>query len=261
MLSNASNFISAQNNTTYLSSKSILTYSQFFAIICKMTETTKTKNGFEITFPADRVDALSFKSRFAEEYGIVGDSPEQRVEDLKALSVEGIAILMEDINKMLQESAVSLMNHESAMVLGEINTVPLGDRYRVFYELVESIKLTDSTINPARIGDTLAMGVVLLHPFHDGSGRTARAIGLLFRDEFDSVDYEENFDAVTESRDVARERGGWKMNGYTPRDPGLDQSDGNQVSEYLRKMLTTENDAPYKSCYERPSLLNIDSGN
>lgn len=48
----------------------------------------------------------------SEEYHIDGDSPEQRLSQLKNLSVEGFAILLEDINKSTQGSIDSLMAHE-----------------------------------------------------------------------------------------------------------------------------------------------------
>ena len=55
----------------------------------------------------------------------------------------------------------------------------------MFSQLIDDIKKCPKDTSPERIGDVLALGVVLLHPFHDGNGRTSRVLGQLFRDSYD----------------------------------------------------------------------------
>lgn len=105
------------------------------------------------------------------------------------------------------------------------------------------------------MADALALGVVLLHPFRDGNGRTARVFGLVFRDNYDAPSYEEDFAVVTEPRDVARERGGFVINGYIPRlQEGADQRNPAHVSEYLGSLLKSDADGAYTSCYGQAPL-------
>ena len=220
-----------------------------------MPEIKTTANGHEVQSSVDAISAHDFRERLGVEYGIDAKSPARRLEQLQTLSVEGVAIFLEDINKSIQGSAGSLMNHNKVMSIGESNTVALKDRYDVFLRLIGDIKMCSPEINPARVGDVLALGVVALHPFYDGNGRTARVIGMLFRDEYDSEQYEENFNIVVEPRDIARKKGGFMINGYVPQYPqGFDQSDGAQVSAYLSGLLKEENDGAYVSCFGQAPL-------
>ena len=77
------------------------------------------------------------------------------------------------------------------------------------------IKESPDDVNPERLGDVAALGIVLLHPFQDGNGRTARIAGSIFHEEYDDG-WENNYGIVSESRDIARERGGFMINGYIP---------------------------------------------
>ena len=220
-----------------------------------MTETITTSNGYEIQEPVDPISASAFREKMASDYGITGENPAKRIEQLKQLSVEGVAILLEDINKSVQGSAGSLMSHEKVVSIGGKDTINLEDRYDVFHRLVQDIKECPPDINPERVGDVLALGVVALHPFHDGNGRTARTLGLLFRDEYDSEQYEEDFNTVVEPRDKARERGGFMIYGYTPRYPeGMEQSNAEEVSLFLSDLLKNENEGAYTSCYGQAHL-------
>lgn len=194
--------------------------------------------------------AAEFKDRLAAEFKIDGVSPAERAEQLKNMSPEGVAILLEDINMNLQREPNSQMNHEQTMKIGEQATIAPEDRHEIFTKLINDIKNTPSTINPARLADALAMGTILLHPFKDGNGRTARAIGLLLRDAYDSPEYADDFDIVTASRDQLREQGGYLIFSYTPRfREGFDQSDPKQVSDYLSGLLHRDGTSDYYSCY------------
>ena len=101
----------------------------------------------------------------------------------------------------------------------------------------------------------LALGVVLLHPFKDGNGRTARVLGLMFRDNYDGQDYTEDFSIVTEPRDEARERGGFIIYGYIANLPaGFKRSNPDDVITYLSSLLKEDNDGLYLSCYGQAQL-------
>jgi len=194
------------------------------------------------------IDSVSFRHMIEGEFGIVGETPKERVEHLKELSVEGLAIMLESINKAVQGVEDSQLSHDKTIKIGDKSTVSPKHRYEVFRKLIEKIKTTDESVNPARIADTLALGVVLLHPFNDGNGRTARTIGLIFRDNYDQPDFSDDFNQVSESRDKLREKSGWMINGYIPKIEG-DQSDPDTVNAYLANLLTDEAKGAYISCY------------
>lgn len=220
-----------------------------------MPDIAKTSNGFEIKSPTEIISADELRERLGTEFGIDGKSPEERAEQLRQLSVEGFAILIEYINKAVQGSEDSLMSHEQVIRIGDKNTIALEDRYDVFSALVDSIKRSSQDVNPERLADVLALGVVLLHPFHDGNGRTARVIGLIFRDNYDKEDYQIDYATVIEPRDEARTRGGFMIYGYTPRfNEGFDQSDPGQVIDYLKGLLTENHNGAYISCFGQASL-------
>ena len=220
-----------------------------------MSEKATTSNGYEIDQAVPRITAEEFRDRMAEVYGISGDNPDERVNQLKQLSVEGIAIMLEDINKAVQGSANSLISHDEVVKIGGKETIKPQDRYDVFLQIVNNIKASSRDITPERVWDVLALAVVLLHPFHDGNGRTARALGLMGRDAYNSQEYEQDFKTVTDPRDIARETKGFMINGYVPRFPeGFDQSDASQVSAYLSSLLQEENKGAYTSCYGQAPL-------
>jgi len=221
----------------------------------KITDITNMSNGYEIKQTVPIISAAELKQRLSSEYGINGDSPAERVNQLKQLSVEGVAILLEDINKSVQGSVDSLISHDETIKIGGKQTIKPQDRYNVFSRLVADIKNCPDDVSPERVGDVLALGTVLLHPFHDGNGRTARVVGLLFRDGYGSEEYQSDFDTVIEPRDRARERGGFVVYGYTPRFPeGFDQSDPNQASTYLSGLLQKESDGAYLSPFGQAPL-------
>lgn len=214
------------------------------------TNSPRTLNGHEIVSPVEKLDAAGFRARMREEYGFVDGSPLERAHRLKEMSVEGVAILLEDINKSVQGSRDSLMNHDTAPGLsGDVKTLAPENRYEVFLKLIEAIRACPEDTNPARIGDVLALGVVMLHPFRDGNGRTARTVGMLLRDYYDSDEYQYVYDTVTDGRDIVRSmsyeerqaQGRVYIPGYIPYLPeGTDQSDPQVVSDYLHGLLRNE---------------------
>lgn len=210
----------------------------------KMSEHT-TSNGFEIKNPTEKLQADGFRELMGEKYGLDGLSAELRVHQLKQLPVETIHAFIDDINKSLQGSRDSLEKTDTAMKIGTASTIHPEHRTAVLEGIIGVVKASPDTIHPARIADVLAMTVVMLHPFEDGNGRTSRAIGLAFRDEYDTEEFYEDFDVLTEPRDDARKRGGFIINGYIPRLPeGFNQSDPIQVGDYLAGLLTQDTDMP-----------------
>jgi hypothetical protein len=116
---------------------------------------TTPDNDHEIKSSMSVLHAVEFKQRLSSEYGIDGVNPAQRVQQLKLLSVEGIAILLEDINQSIQGSAHSLMSHDKAVKVGGKSTIQPEDRYGVFSRLVQDIRNCPDDISPERVGDVL----------------------------------------------------------------------------------------------------------
>ncbi|MES2630874.1 MAG: Fic family protein [Patescibacteria group bacterium] len=213
-------------------------------IDAEMSEYT-TPTSFEIKKPTDKLTADGFRTLVAEQYGLNGLSAELRVHQLKQLPADTIHSFIVELNKSLQGSKDSLETHDTAMNIGTATAVHPEHRTAVLESIVESIKASPDTVHPYRIADVLAMSVVMLHPFDDGNGRTARAIGLAFREEYDSIFFEDDFNTLTRPRDEARARGEALNSSYMPRLPaGFDRSDPAQVSDYLASLLTDESDMP-----------------
>ncbi len=220
-----------------------------------MTETLNaTANGHEIAYPRPVADGNEFRSTVAE-WGINGLNPLERVRDLQKMSEQDVAFMLIDVNRRLQGSDETLVS-DSTMKLYNTNggepkeTLQPADRHAVFTQLLEDIRNVPAGTSPARIGDALALGVVLLHPFHDGNGRTARTLGLLFRDEFDTTDFASDYEALSESRDIARKRGGKITISYVPILPeAADRSNPEDVSSYLRSVLQSEPLGSYDGPY------------
>lgn len=142
-----------------------------------MPEKVTTSNGHEIRRPIDIPSSGEFKSIIEAEFGIDGASPQERVMQLKGMTSRNLALLIDTINRMIQGSADSLEYEGGTMKIGEHKTIPVEHRADVFLEMHRLLSEAPDNINPGRIGDFLALGVVLLHPFRDGNGRTARVIG------------------------------------------------------------------------------------
>lgn len=219
-----------------------------------MSESSTTLNGHEIENSSPILTATQFKERISGVYGLDGSSPTERIGQLKELSADQIAIMLTDINRSIQGSEDHLIS-DRVVKIGDKETIPTEQRYQVFENLIDDIKSCSGDVNPERVGDVLALGVVMLHPFKDGNGRTARAVGLMFRDSYDTEEFSADYEAVTEPRDLAREKGGFIINGYVPRfSEGFDQSDPEAVSEYLSGLLKNEGENLYTSCYGQAPL-------
>lgn len=162
--------------------------------------------------------------------------------------------MLDVINRRLQGSEESLV-HDKTTRIGDVEAVSPEYRYDVFTRVIEAIEASADDISPARVADVLALTVVMLHPFRDDNGRTARALGLLVRDDYDGVDYESDYAVVTEPRDRARERGSFLVYGYTPWLPkGFNQSDPKAVGDYLTTLLSQDQHGAYISCFGQASL-------
>lgn len=221
-----------------------------------MSESSTTLNGHEIENSSPILTAIQFKERISGVYGLDGSSPSERIEQLKELSADQIAIMLTDINRSIQGSEDHLIS-DRVVKIGDKETIPTEQRYQVFERLIDNIKSCSDELNPERVGDVLALGVVLLHPFKDGNGRTARVVGLMFRDAYDEENFAENYNTVTEPRDLARQRGGFIINGYIPELPdGFDQSSFEAISAYLANLLRDESENLYTSCYGQAPLRN-----
>lgn len=199
--------------------------------------------------------ATEFRHLVAREYGLDGTSPSERLMQLKQLDIDQLARMIDAVNRSLQGSPESLVNYDSVVRIGETETIRPEQRYDLFVRVFDAIRSTPDTASPERVADVLALTVVLLHPFRDGNGRTARALGLLFREDYDTESYPADYQIVTEPRDRARERGGFQVYGYTPWFPkGFDQSDPDRVGDYLLALLKDEGHGAYISCFGQAPL-------
>lgn len=195
-----------------------------------------TSNGFEIEHPREKLDAAGFKDLTAE-YGFTGQDPSERLDNLRHMSPDHVAFFLTDLNRRLQGSNETLVSDQVVKV-GEKGTIAPEERAKLFIGLINKIKAAEH-VSPARAGDTLGLGILLLHPFRDGNGRTSRMMALMFRDEFDQPDYEADFYALAESRDEVRAvPGRIPVASYIPYLPeGADQSNVKDVEAYFDTLL------------------------
>lgn len=220
----------------------------FFPILCynkkiPMSERFTTKNGQEIENPTEKMTYEQFRDVVSREYGLSGDSPEARAQQLKELSSKQVFSLMDTLNKSVQGSKDSLEQTDHAMRIGETKTIDVEHRQMVLEGVVGALRNTPDSISAQRVGDVLALTTAMLHPFRDGNGRTARLLGFVFHDEYDTPsEATDDYAALAESRDDARKRGGFTLYGYIPQAPfeGFDQSNPVQVGDYLTGLLTDE---------------------
>lgn len=210
-----------------------------------MSEQTNatTMNGHEIEKTRDQLDFKELKDMM-QYYGLSGENPKERIDKLRQAPDEAIVMFLVDLNRRLQGSDNSLV-YDSPMKVGDKPMLHPKDRYRVLSAAIDGIRHAPETVNPARVGDVLALTVLMTHPFADGNGRTARTVGFMYREEFDQQEGATAFDVVTESRDERRRRGeALVVESYLPRIAFGAQADPEQVEQYISDLLTKE-DAPY----------------
>lgn len=202
------------------------------------SSTVTTVNGFEIEHQRNILTFAELQE-MTSGYGITGANPIERLRSLKQMSEEGVALFLTDMNRRLQGSDGSLV-HNGTMKVGETPTIAPEDRYSIFSSIIDQIRRMPSDTNPARVGDTLALTTILLHPFKDGNGRTARMLGLIFRDNYDDPDASEVFAKLAASREQIRATGADTVISYAPELPKEAQSDPTAVGQYLSTLLTEE---------------------
>ncbi len=203
-----------------------------------MSEIITTSNGIEIAHPTEKMTEVGEFKKIAEAYGLNGENPAQRAESFRGMTNENIAFMLADINRKLQGSDDTLVRpttHE--FVKANIKLVAPENRYDVFTSFLDKAREARD-INPARLGDAIALATVMLYPFEDGNGRTARAVAFLFRDNIDGADAQEDFEVITESRDAVRARSGFLIDSYIPvLNAGEDQSSPAVVNNFLERAL------------------------
>lgn len=205
---------------------------------------TDTLNNYESDSSSEKLTAKEFKA-LLEGYGLNGENPAERINFLKKMDLGTLALMLTDVNRKLQGSTETLVS-ENTMKVGEQPTVPVEYRYELFEHLMKEIAESPADINPGRIADALSLGLVILHPFKDGNGRTSRVLRLAFDESYDTDEYDKNFDFLSESRDVSRARGGMIAVGYIPKlKEGQRQDDPEAVKDYFTKLLKEENSSLY----------------
>lgn len=173
----------------------------------------------------------------------------EAAKDIKNQSKENFALFLTDLNRRLQGSDDTLV-HDDTMKIGDKETIAPEDRYDLFTSIYEKVQGADQAVNPARVGDALALATVMLHPFKDGNGRTARTLGYLYRADFNDAGDVQEFGQVIEPRDEARKRGGYMINGYVPyMEEGSSQSDPAQVGAFIDRILQDDTSRLYTSPY------------
>jgi len=221
------------------------------------TDVATTINGHEIEHPREKMSSAEFKA-LVSEFGLNGETPLDRLSTLRTMPMEQIALMMSDINRRVQGSEQTLVNDRTTRI-GERDTIPVESRYDVFNSLITKIQNASEDINPSRIGDILGVGIVLLHPFHDGNGKTSRLMALIFKDDFDAGDYDDAYRILASSREEIRKAGETPFDGYAPGSNAItDQSNPLMVSNYLDSLFAAEAPyAPFITPYAQQSELKI----
>lgn len=195
-----------------------------------------TVNNSEIRHPRERLTAGVYHN-LVHDLGLVGDSPAERMESFRTMSVEDVAELLDMLNQQLQGSDETLLA-DSTMKVGGKPTVPLEHRYDLFESIVSKLQNAPKDINPARIGDALGLLVVILHPFHDGNGRTARMVGYAFQHQFDTDELEGDFAYFAQSRETAQ---GNRPYAYIPILPeGDNRTEPSDIETYFDEILYSD---------------------
>jgi hypothetical protein len=179
------------------------------------------------------------------EYGIDGQTPAERVKQLIGMNTDALFLFLDDLNAALRGEEGTQIELDKAMNIGTTKLLDPEDRYPVLDAIFSDIKESSETTHPSRVGDVLSLAIVMTHPFKDGNGRTARAISLLFRDEYDSTDFVDDYVATTTSRDELRKRGGVIPYGFVPYLDGEARQDSREhTTAYLQSVLHDSSDTP-----------------
>jgi|GEM_PF-525662 len=215
---------------------------------------TTTANGKEIMHPREVMGSGEFQEMTAE-YGLDGATPSERAEQLKNMNPQKIAYFLADVNRRVQGSEETLLSDELVNI-GANSVIEPEKRYDAFIDAMDQISNSDNAINPHRVGDTLAMATVLLHPFKDGNGRTARLVGSIFTSAFDNAEeYPGDYANISRSQDKARRENslGAKnlvISGYRPHfESSIDLSDPTNMKQYINDMLYSNKVDLYMSPY------------
>lgn len=200
-------------------------------------EVATTWNGMEIRRPGAELKGEQV-TELVSELGLDGEMTSERLQQFRRMKIEDVADLLDQINHKLQGSEETLLS-AATMKVGETSLIPVEHRYDLFEKVIAMLQEAPDNINPTRIGEALGLAVVMLHPFKDGNGRTARAIGYVFHNDYDTSDRTADMAFLTQSRDALRESGvANKPIGYIPRlREGRDPSNPDHVTEYFAELV------------------------
>lgn len=199
--------------------------------------TEQTVNGIEIRRPSEKkLDAQGYK--YLIDRFLPGSNPAERMNAFMRTRLEDVADLLDLLNQKLQGSEETLLSPSTMKMKDGESLVRVEDRYDLFESIISKLHNAPKDINPARVGDVLALAVVLLHPFHDGNGRTARAIGYVFQGDYD-VDLEDDFEYYMQSREKARANGETYLpKGYLPyMKDGAKADNAPDVAAYFDELI------------------------
>ena len=216
----------------------------------------------------DSAKTMAEMDKVADAYHF-GKNDEENLLRLLTMSADEAMIFIADLNRILldknqtqvKSKPLKIVSRESGEITGTFMEPDLRrDCFVEFFGDLQNIISENPSINPQRVGDALAMATVMIHPFHDGNGRTARALSYFFdRDYAERHRSSEEFDAfsrLVQSRDIVRSRvkkngGGFMIDGHSPEvGDSFDYSDPGQINEYLRDVI--QNKDPNRIIYHGP---------
>jgi len=160
-----------------------------------------------------------------DQLGLSVDATE-RVGQLTAMTGQGIM----DVATTLHTALAPGLDHEPTTYTMHVSgpdgenrrpTLDPSERSVLFDEaagLVRSLSEMDAPDNTeerlARIGDVVALAVLLAHPFEDGNGRTARTMAQLIREGYDGSEQAvKDFKVLGANRPTT----GYRIKSYAPR--------------------------------------------
>jgi hypothetical protein len=190
--------------------------------------------------------AVSAELQPLTELGVPLD-PAERAAQLESITGEGIITMLDKVHRIVAPD----LNHDHNLhptklkdpegtVTGILATpeerAPIFDlaaqKVRELFE-AKSPENTQAFLN--RAADTIALSVVLAHPYEDGNGRSARAMAQLVRYGLDLQNPESIDDMVQLSTN--RPAHGFRVNGYLPR---KDAGEGKTPQDLIARMARTD---------------------